>query len=154
MAASNRPPTVRTFNMTVQDAVRNSDVIAGTLSLNLASANVLFNSGATKSFISKDFAHKLKLKAKPLKESLRVEIAKHKVIPVNQIHPDCKLDIGGQSLSVDLIPFKLGEFDVILGMDWLSSNKAQIDCKGKKVKLITPERRKSYSEGSDRRKSF
>ncbi|KAL8115072.1 hypothetical protein AgCh_021773 [Apium graveolens] len=86
-AASNKPPTARTFNMTVQDAMKDSDVIAGTLSLNLISANVLFDSGATKSFISKDFAHKLRLKAEPLIEPLQVEIANHEIIPVNQIHP-------------------------------------------------------------------
>ncbi|KAL8147592.1 hypothetical protein AgCh_005058 [Apium graveolens] len=34
-----------------------------------------------------------------------------------------------------------GEFDVILGMDWLSNNDAQIDCKGKKVKLNIPEKK-------------
>ncbi|KAL8105646.1 hypothetical protein AgCh_029445 [Apium graveolens] len=86
-AASNKPPTARTFNMTVQDAMKDSDVIAGTLSLNSVSANVLFDSGVTKSFISKDFAHKLRLKAEPLIEPLQVEIANHEIIHVNQIHP-------------------------------------------------------------------
>ena len=137
-AASNKPPTARTFNMTVQDAMKDSDVIAGTLSLNSVSANVLFDSGTAKYFISKDLARKLRLKAEPLIEPLQVEIANHEVIPVNQIHPACELGIGEQSFSVDLIPFKLGEFDVILGMDWLSSNDAQIDYKGKKVKLNIP----------------
>ncbi|KAL8100487.1 hypothetical protein AgCh_032664 [Apium graveolens] len=31
-----------------------------------------------------------------------------------------------------------GEFDIILEMDWLTSNDAQIDCKVKKVKLNVP----------------
>ena len=61
-AASNRTPTARTFNMTVQDAVRNTDVLAGTLLLNSVNANVLFYYGATKSFISRDFAYKLNLR--------------------------------------------------------------------------------------------
>ena len=134
-AASNKPPTARTFNMTVQDAMKDSDMITSNLSINSVSANVLFDSGATKSFISRDFALKLRLKVKPLLEPLQVEIANHEIIPVNQIHPACELGIGEQSFSVDLIPFKLQEFDVILGMDWLSSNDAQIDYKGKKVKL-------------------
>ena len=86
-AASNKPPTARTFNMTVQDAMKDSDVIAGTLSLNSVSTNIFFDSGATKSFILRDFAHKLRLKAEPLLEPLQVEIANHEVIPVNQIHP-------------------------------------------------------------------
>ncbi|KAL8147279.1 hypothetical protein AgCh_004847 [Apium graveolens] len=68
-AASNRPPATRTFNMTVRDAVQNTDVIAGTLLLNSKHANVLFDFGATKSFISQDFAKKLKLNAIPLRET-------------------------------------------------------------------------------------
>ena len=44
----NKAPTARTFNMTVGDAIRDADVIVGTLSLNSISAHVLFDSGATK----------------------------------------------------------------------------------------------------------
>ncbi|KAL8091386.1 hypothetical protein AgCh_033845 [Apium graveolens] len=71
-ATSNRPPTARTFNMTVQVTVRNIDVIAGTLLLNSKHANVLFDSGATKPFISQDFYKKLKLNIVPLREAKRL----------------------------------------------------------------------------------
>ena len=134
----NKAPTARTFNMTVHDAVRDTDVIAGTLSLNSISAHILFDSGATKSFISQEFAHKLNLKAEPLEEPLRVEIANQEVIPIDQICPNCEMEIEGQNFKVNLIPFKLGEFDVILGMDWLTDCEAHIDCKGKKIKIKLP----------------
>ncbi|XP_074356260.1 uncharacterized protein LOC141695958 [Apium graveolens] len=39
----------------------------------------------------------------------------------------------------NLIPFQLGESDVILRMDWLTSFSAQIDCKDKRVVLSTPQ---------------
>lgn len=99
--ASNKPPTARTYNMTMQDAVRKEDVIAGTLFLNSVNANVLFDSGATKSFISRNFACKLNLKAEPLMERLLVEIANQEVIPVSQIHPNCNLEIEGIHFQVD-----------------------------------------------------
>ena len=51
----NKAPTTRTFNMTVGEAIRDAEVIADTLSLNSISAHVLFDSGATKSFISREF---------------------------------------------------------------------------------------------------
>ena len=41
VAASNKPPAARTFNMIVKDAVENHDVIAGTLLLNSTRANYL-----------------------------------------------------------------------------------------------------------------
>ncbi|XP_074350098.1 uncharacterized protein LOC141689643 [Apium graveolens] len=51
----------------------------------------------------------------------------------------CDIEIAGHHFSVDLISFKLEEFDVILGMDWLAGNNSQIDCANKKVNLRTVE---------------
>ncbi|KAL8155318.1 hypothetical protein AgCh_000627 [Apium graveolens] len=153
-AASNRPPAARTFNMTVQDVVRNTDVIAGTLLLNSEHANVLFDSGATKSLISQDFARKLKLNAIPLREVLRVEIANKEIIPVNQIYPKCKLKLEEEIFEVDFIPFALGEFDVILGMDWLSHNGAQIDCEQKKVKIRVQNDKEVVFKGQRQNQKF
>ena len=34
---------------------------------------------------------------------------------------------------IDLIPFKLGEVDIIIRMGWLTPNGAQTDCKGERV---------------------
>ncbi|KAL8120928.1 hypothetical protein AgCh_017925 [Apium graveolens] len=48
---------------------------------------------------------------------------------------------------------RLREFDVILGMDWLSSNDGQIDCKGKKVKLNIPGK-KVISRGKRQTQKF
>lgn len=39
------------------------------------------------------------------------------------------------TLRVDLIIFEMSDFDMILGMDFLSKYGAKIDCKKKKVKL-------------------
>ena len=140
--------------MTVQDAVRNTDVIAGTLLLNFERANVLFDSGATKSFISQDFAKKLKFNAIPLREVLRAEIANREIIPVNQVHPKCKLKLEGKIFEVDLIPSALGKFDVILGMDWLSSNRAQIDCERKRVKIRVQDKKEVVFKGQRQNQKF
>ncbi|XP_074337387.1 uncharacterized protein LOC141674575 [Apium graveolens] len=123
-AASNRPPAARTFNMTVQDAILNTDVIAVTLFLNSEHANILFDFGATKSFIYQKLAKKLNFNVVPLREVLQVEIVNREIISVNQVHPRCKLKLEKKVFEVDLMPFTLREFDVIMGMDRLSSNGA------------------------------
>lgn len=41
----------------------------------------------------------------------------------------------GHKLSIDLIPIKLGEFDLILGIDWLYNHGAMIDCQKKSVNI-------------------
>ena len=122
--------------------------------LNSEHANVLFDSGATKSFISQDFSKKLKLNAVPLREILQVEITNKEIIPVNQVHPKCKLKLEGKVFEVDLIPFALGEFDVILGMDWLSSKGAQIDCEWKKVKIRVQNEKEVVFKGQRQNQKF
>ena len=68
-------PRARTFNMTMKDAVKDADVVAGTLPVNSVNAKVLIDSGATKSFISHDFALKLHCDIELLKEAMIVKIA-------------------------------------------------------------------------------
>jgi len=41
--------------------------------------------------------------------------------------------IGEHESKVDLIPLESNNFDIILGMDWLSKHKAQIECYTKTV---------------------
>ena len=45
----------------------------------------------------------------------------------------CEVLIEGVMLKVNLIPLEMWEFDVILGMDWLSIHQALVDCFTKKV---------------------
>nr|GEX88013.1 hypothetical protein [Tanacetum cinerariifolium] len=39
---------------------------------------------------------------------------------------DCKIELGNSLFTIDLIPLGHGSFDMILEMDWLSKNKADI----------------------------
>ena len=48
---------------------------------------------------------------------------------------DCVLCFGNKTLRADLIILEFTDFDVILGMDWLSKCGACIDCKEKKVRF-------------------
>ena len=43
------------------------------------------------------------------------------------------LEIGYREMTVDLVLLNLQDFDVILGMDWLASYHAFVDCFGKRV---------------------
>ena len=46
--------------------------------------------------------------------------------------------IGGQEFPVDLVALDMRDFDVVLGMDWLSHHRATLDCYKKEVKLHKP----------------
>ena len=45
----------------------------------------------------------------------------------------CELEISGILLTVDLRVMDMSEFDVILGMNWLTAYRVVIDCEHKKV---------------------
>ena len=45
----------------------------------------------------------------------------------------CELEISGTLLTVDLRNMDMSEFDVILGMDWLTTYRVVIDCERRRV---------------------
>ena len=49
----------------------------------------------------------------------------------------CELEISGTLLTVDLRIMDMSEFDVILGMDWLTVYKVVIDCERRRVTTYT-----------------
>lgn len=53
----------------------------------------------------------------------------------NLICKSCPITIDGWELTADLIPLDMHDFDIILGMDWLCKNKANIDCHEKQISL-------------------
>nr|XP_017245279.1 PREDICTED: uncharacterized protein LOC108216926 [Daucus carota subsp. sativus] len=147
-------PTARTFNMTLNEAMVDNNVISGTLSVNSLNACVLIDSGASRSFISIQFMHKLGLEPIPLEETMSIEIANQEVITVDKICPNCEIAIQKQNFAIDLIPIKLGEFEVILGMDWLTKYDAQINCRKKRVSLKGNDGKRIIMRGQKQVKKF
>ncbi|GKC69961.1 putative reverse transcriptase domain-containing protein [Tanacetum coccineum] len=117
------------------DALQDPNVVTGTFSLNDHFATVLFDSGADFSFISTKFAPLLNVKPSIVSPGYVIEVANGKKEEVDRIIRDCKLELGNSLFTIDLIPLGHGSFDVIVGMDWLSKNKAEIVCHEKVVRI-------------------
>nr|GEW97944.1 putative reverse transcriptase domain-containing protein [Tanacetum cinerariifolium] len=64
-----------------------------------------------------------------------IEVANGKKEEVDKIIHDCKLELGDSLFTIDLILLGHGSFDVIMGMDWLAKNKAEIVCHEKVVRI-------------------
>ena len=60
----------------------------------------------------------------------------HSVI-VNKVYGDCPIRTREYEFLGDLIELFFREFDVILGMDWLSGHQVIVDCRMKRVTLRT-----------------
>ncbi|GKC04018.1 putative reverse transcriptase domain-containing protein, partial [Tanacetum coccineum] len=63
------------------------------------------------------------------------EVADGKKVEVDRIIHDCKLELGNSLFSINLIPLGHESFNVIVGMDWLTQNKAVIVCHEKVVEI-------------------
>ncbi|GJV65415.1 putative reverse transcriptase domain-containing protein [Tanacetum coccineum] len=125
----------KSFNGNVVEALQDPKVMTGTFSLNNQFATVLFYSGADFSFISTEFAPLLNVEPCILNHGYAIEIADGKSVEVDTVIRDCKLELGNYLFTIDLIPLGHGSFDVIVGMDWLSKNKAVIVCHEKVVEI-------------------
>ncbi|GJW55115.1 putative reverse transcriptase domain-containing protein [Tanacetum coccineum] len=122
-------------NMNAAEASRDPKVVTGTFSLNNSFATVLFDSGADFSFISTEFVSLLNVKSSIVNPGYVIEITDGKKVEVDRIIRGCKLELGNSLFTIDLIPLGHGSFDVIVGMDWLSQNKAVIVCHEKVVEI-------------------
>ncbi|GJS64337.1 putative nucleotidyltransferase, ribonuclease H [Tanacetum coccineum] len=98
-------------------------------------ATVLFDSGADFSFISTKFAPLLNVKPSIANPGYVIEVANGKKEEVDRIFRGCRLELGDSMFLIDLIPLGQGSFDVIVGMDWLSNQKAVIVCHEKIVRI-------------------
>nr|GEU62996.1 putative reverse transcriptase domain-containing protein [Tanacetum cinerariifolium] len=62
-----------------------------------------------------------------------VELAEGRIIGLNTIIRGCTLNFLNHPFNIDLMPVELGSFDVIIGMDWLTTYHAVIVCDEKIV---------------------
>ncbi|XP_071740266.1 uncharacterized protein [Rutidosis leptorrhynchoides] len=83
---------------------------------------------------------------------LEVEIADDKPKLVVGVYKDCNIDINSKLFNVDLIPMTMGEFDVIIGMDWLSRHGANIVCDEKIIRVKTPSGEEMIIQGEGQRR--
>ena len=56
---------------------------------------------------------------------------------IDQICRNCELEISGILLMMDLRVMDISDFDVILGMDWLTTHRVVIDCDRRRVTAYT-----------------
>jgi hypothetical protein len=128
----------RVYVMNAEEARKDPNVVTGTFLVNDIYANVLFDSGANRSFVSTAFRPLLNKETQRLSDVFIVELANGREIEIFEVIKGCKINIDGNELPLELMPMELGGFDIVLGMDWLSSNQAQIICDKKLIRIQTP----------------
>ncbi|CAL8992068.1 unnamed protein product [Prunus brigantina] len=94
--------------------------IEGMFSVFNSWARVLFDCGATHSFISTSFASMLELESENMKPSLLIGSPLGGSLEVDKVCRSCMIEMSGHRIVVDLMVLEMLEYDIILGMDWLT----------------------------------
>ena len=137
----------RVYAITLQVESADQPVIQGTFLLSCLWARVLFDSGASHSFIAASVVIKLGLEVETLEEPLYVSFPLGIRARIGMICRGCELEISGTLLTVDLRIMDKSEFDVILGMDWLTAYRVVIDCKRRRVTAYTQDGTRMVFQG-------
>ncbi|GJV07470.1 putative reverse transcriptase domain-containing protein [Tanacetum coccineum] len=134
-ATGNDESCGRAYALGGGEANPDSNVVTGTFLLNNRYASILFDTGADRNFVSTTFSSLNDITPSTLDNSYAVELAEGRITGVNTIIRGCTLNLLNHPFNIDLMPVKLGSFDGIIGMDWLSKYYAVIVCDEKIVRI-------------------
>ena len=110
-------------------------------------ARLLFDYGASHSFITASVVIELGLEIETLEKPLHVSSPLGIRMRIGMICDGCELEISGILLTVDLRVMDMSEFDVILGMDWLTAYRFVIDCEHRRVIAYTQDSTRVVFQG-------
>jgi hypothetical protein len=101
--------------------------------------SILIDLGATESFISSAVLKRIKVKVVEHDEFSFVEMASGAKQKVGGKVMGCAVNLGEFFTRFNLYITILGSYDVMIGMDWLESHEAILNCKTKWLSLVGDE---------------
>nr|GEW81709.1 reverse transcriptase domain-containing protein [Tanacetum cinerariifolium] len=126
----------RTYMQKDRNVHRDPNVVTGMFLVNQHLARVLFDSKAEKSFVSISLASMLNIPPTIIDTFYNIEMADENLVSTNTAIQGCTLTLLNRPFEIKLVPIRLGSFDVVVGMDWLSNYHAKIICDEKVVHIL------------------
>jgi hypothetical protein len=113
------------YHLTHEDVRTATKVVTSMIKLNLHLVYALFDLGATFFFfVASRNMNKLNFDRGILEREIVVSIHLGESIDIEDVCKRCVLSIEGKRMRLNLIPLKIFDFDITLGMDWLSVHRA------------------------------
>jgi hypothetical protein len=118
----------RVYALVPEESEGGLEVVTGIVPILGFEALVLFDSGATHSFVSVVFVRLSRLVVRTLKSGLAVTTPVGKTVVCKRVVCECPVSICGRVLPANLVVLLMFSYDVILVMDWLMRHSVIINC--------------------------
>jgi predicted aspartyl protease len=123
---------------TLSELPEGTPIMMGTFSINHHPVIILFDTGATHSFISMDCGTKVGLDIYSINEAYRIVTPGGKILS-NQICRMVPIQLGSHLIKTDLLVLDLKGMDVLLGMNWMTQHHVSLDISSQIVEIDSPE---------------
>ena len=104
------------------------DVITGTFLISSMPYTALIDVGSTHSYVACAISGLLGVHSEETVSGVSVLSPLGHSVRVDKLYRDVPIETQGKVFSGDLMELPFGEFDLILGMDWLVKHRATLDC--------------------------
>ncbi|XP_070020467.1 uncharacterized protein [Nicotiana sylvestris] len=121
------------------DVMASDVVITSIISVCGRDASVLFDPRSIYSYVSSLFSHFLDISRESLGTPIYVSTPVGNSMVVDLIYQSCVVAFCSYETRVDFLLLDLTDFEVLLGMDWLSPYHSILDCHAKTITLAIPE---------------
>jgi hypothetical protein len=118
----------------MSDILERASVLTGTFSINDTPVKILFDSGATHSFISEKLIGKMGLKGSHTNSAYQIITPGGQISSSTLIHRVCS-GLGSKIFPTNLIAISLEGMDVTLGMDWMTQIRVVLDISDRVVEI-------------------
>ncbi|XP_062081011.1 uncharacterized protein LOC133785812 [Humulus lupulus] len=145
--SNNNLVPARVFALTQNEATNSNTVVTGQLPISGMMSGVLINCGATHSYISMNMIDKLGMPYKLFEHSYSTMLPSGDTILSTRWLQSTPITIEGRECPTNLIELHIPDYDVILGIDWLSKHGASIDCRRKTMEFRLKEGELFYFKG-------
>ncbi|XP_070017409.1 uncharacterized protein [Nicotiana sylvestris] len=121
-----------------QNAEASPDVATGILSVQAIDCYALIDPGSSLSYVTPFIPSSFGVEPEQLHDSFSVSTPVGNSIIAVRVYRNCVVTVYGRATTGDLIELGMVDFDVIMGMDWLYSCFAKLDCGTRVMRLKFP----------------
>ncbi|XP_070050248.1 uncharacterized protein [Nicotiana tomentosiformis] len=111
-----------------QNLEASPDVVKGILTVQSYDVYALIDPGSTLSYVTPYVAMGFGIEPEQLYEPFSVSTLVVESILAARVYRDCVVTFRGRNTAANLIELRMVDFDMIMGMDWLYSCFAKLDC--------------------------